>query len=55
MKYTLVYYLNNQSELFSTPQVYQTEDLNSIKQAVQIAQTNGHKIVRLTREQSTNK
>lgn len=50
MKYTLVYYLKGQSELFSNPRVYQTESLDSIKLAVAIAKSNGYKIVSITRE-----
>lgn len=50
MKYTLVYYLKGQSELFSNPKVYQTESLDSIKRAVEIAKSNGYKIVNLIME-----
>ena len=52
MTYTLVYYLKGQSELFSNPQVYQTDDLDRIKRAVRIAKANGYKIVSLTRKEN---
>lgn len=43
--YMIKYYLHNQSELFSTPQVYVTDNIDALKQAIKIANINGYKIV----------
>ena len=45
-KYLLYYLLRNQSELFSDPQVYET-DLEGLVKAILVAQENGYKIVDL--------
>lgn len=45
MKYSLVYYLKNQSELFSYPQEYQTDDPIKFQNAIETAKINGYKIV----------
>lgn len=47
--YILKYYLHNQSELFSAPQVYITDDADNFKQAVKIAMINGYKIVEVVK------
>ncbi len=52
MKYRLFYWLPNQSRIFSSPQMYETEDLYSIKQAVAIAKANKYEIVELRRLES---
>ena len=43
--YILRYYLRNQSQLFSEPQIYRTDSEENFKQALQIANANGYKIV----------
>lgn len=41
----LVYLLHNQSELFSEPQVYETNDRIRLAETVRIANINGYKIL----------
>lgn len=41
----LVYMLKNQSELFSEPQVYETDDRIKLTEAIRIANINGYKIL----------
>ena len=45
MKYRLVYYLRNQSRVFSESQVYETDDIQDLKDAIEIAKVNGYEIV----------
>lgn len=47
--FILKYYLHNQSELFSVPQVYITDNEDSLKQAIKIAMINGYKIVEVVK------
>lgn len=47
--YILKYYLHNQSELFSAPQVYITDDMDKFIQAIKIAVINGYKIVEVVK------
>lgn len=47
--YMLKYYLHNQSELFSAPQVYVTDNIDALKQAIKIANINGYKIVEVVK------
>lgn len=47
--YMIKYYLHNQSELFSTPQVYVTDDIDALKQAIKIANINDYKIVEVVK------
>lgn len=41
----MFYYLPNQSELFSPPNVFETYDKNEFKRAINIAHEHGYKIV----------
>ena len=43
-KYVLVYWLPNQSRLFSEPQTYFTNDKDSFVEAIKIAVKNGYDI-----------
>lgn len=45
----MFYYLPNQSELFSDPQVFQTSDGKEWERAVNIAHEKGYKIVKVER------
>ena len=47
--YMIKYYLHNQSELFSIPQVYVTDDIDALKQSIKIANINGYKIVEVVK------
>lgn len=49
MKHALrmVYLLPNQSELFSTPQVFETKDGKEWERAVSIAHEKGYKIIKV--------
>ena len=44
MKYTLVYWLPNQSKLFSAPECYETEDRDDFIRALDIANEKGYEI-----------
>lgn len=45
----MIYYLPNQSELFSVPQVFETRDVKEWEQAVNIATRLGYKIIKVER------
>ena len=47
---TMYYYLPGQSELFSPPQVFKTEDEKEWEKAVNTAHDKGYKIVDVKRE-----
>ncbi len=42
--YKLLYWLPNQSKLFSVPQVYETEDRDAWQEAIRTAVANGYEI-----------
>lgn len=44
-KYRLVYYLRNQSKLFSDPKVFETDSFEKFKKAFEIAIENGYEVV----------
>lgn len=46
-KLRMYYYLTNQSELFSDPQMFETADLKEWERAVNIAHEKGYKIVKV--------
>ena len=46
-RFRMSYYLPNQSELFSQPNVFETYNREELNQAVNIAKTNGYKLVKL--------
>lgn len=43
------YYLNNQSELFSAPQIFETNNGHEWERAVAIAHEKGYRIVKVER------
>lgn len=43
-KYYLLYWLPNQSKVFSEPQLFVTESLEALEQAISIANANGYEI-----------
>ena len=47
IKFVLSYYLPNQSELFCQPNVFETYNKDELNQAINIAKTNGYKLVKL--------
>lgn len=47
IKFVMFYYLPNQSELFSLPQVFETYSKDEFNRAINIAKTNGYKLVKL--------
>ena len=46
-KIKMWYYLPNQSELFSPPHMFETDDMNEWELAVNIANLKGYKIVKV--------
>ena len=50
-KYTLIYWLKNQSKLFSNPRVYTTTEEDRYRQAVAIANANGYDIEKIIIEE----
>ena len=50
-KYTLIYWLKNQSKEFSEPRVYTTTEEDSYRQAVAIANANGYDIEKVIIEE----
>ena len=48
-KLRMTYYLPNQAELFSAPQVFETQDAHEWEKAVNICHENGYKIVKVER------
>lgn len=44
MKYKIIYWLPNQSKLFSAPQYYETDDKADFIHALKIAEENGYEI-----------
>ena len=47
IKFVMFYYLPNQSELFSLPQVFETYSKDGFNRAINIAKTNWYKLVKL--------
>ena len=48
MLFRLLYYLPNQSELFSLPQMFETFDEDELKDALDTANKYGYKVVEVT-------
>ena len=48
MLFKLFYYLPNQSELFSLPQMFETFDEDELKDALDTANKYGYKVVEVT-------
>lgn len=47
MLFRLLYYLPNQSELFSLPQMFETFDEDELKDALDTANKYGYKVVKV--------
>lgn len=47
--FEIVYLLKNQSELFSNPQVFQTNDIREYERAIDTAPKNGYKVLKAGR------
>lgn len=44
MKYMILYWLPNQSKIFSSPQLFITDDITKYLEALQIADKNGYEL-----------
>ena len=42
--YKLVYWLHNQSKLFSEPRIYETYDIDEFTRALEIAEREGYEV-----------
>ena len=47
MLFRLFYYLPNQSELFSLPQMFETSDKNKLEDALNTANKYGYRVVKV--------
>ena len=47
IKFVMFYYLPNQSELFSLPQMFETVDEDKLKDALNTADKYGYKVVKV--------
>lgn len=54
-RYTLKYYLPNQSRLFSNPQTYTTYDKDDMKRVLKVASQNNYEVVSLIKQKKEGK